>query len=65
MADRDILSEYGRDSGAGDKPRATEGGCCHAKELPYDSPKGPSGQMHQGPGLNGTNHGMCGTQGRH
>lgn len=38
------------------------GGVITAKKLPYDPPKGPKGQMHEGPGLGGTNHGKCGTQ---
>jgi hypothetical protein len=61
---RDILSEYGRDSRPGGN-RASCGGVCVAKELPYDPPRGPTSQMQQSPGLNGTNHGMKGTQGRH
>lgn len=61
---RDILSEYGNDSGAGQKPRATSGGCCDPKPIPYSPPKGPTGQMQESPGLHGTNHGMCGTQGK-
>jgi len=64
MAD-DILSEYGKDSGAGQKPRATNGGQMEKKDLPYDPPKGPMGQMHNSVGLGGTNHGTCGTQGKH
>lgn len=63
MAD-DILSMYGRDSGAKQAARATNGGQQTPKELRYDPPKGPSGQMQQGPGLHGTNHGNCGTQGK-
>lgn len=62
---RDILSDYGRDSGAPEKPRATEGGCCHPTPIDYSPPKGPKGQMQEGPGLHGTNHGTCGTQGKH
>lgn len=62
---RDILSEYGNDSGAGQKPRSTNGGRQSPKDLDYDRPKGPSGQMDSGPGLHGTNHGQCGTQGKH
>lgn len=61
---RDILSDYGRDSGAGQAPRATNGGQQSPKPLPYSPPKGPAGQMEQGPGLHGTNHGTCGTQGK-
>lgn len=64
MAD-DILNEYGKDSGAAQGPRATNGGCCEPKPLAYDPPKGPTGQMRQGPGLGGSNMGTCGTQGKH
>lgn len=64
MAD-DILSEYGKDSGAGQAARATNGGCMEKKDLPYDPPKGPTTFMHEGPGLaSHTNHGNCGTQGK-
>lgn len=45
-------------------PRATNGGKQTPKPLPYSPPKGPSGMMKQGPGLGGTNHGNCGTQGK-
>lgn len=64
MAD-DILNMYGNDSGAAQKPRATNGGCCEAKELPYSEPVGPKGQMHKGVGLGGTNHGTSVMQGKH
>ena len=60
----DILSEYGRDSGAPQKERATSGGVKSAKDLPYSPPTGRAGST-SGPGLGGTNHGQCGTQGRH
>ncbi len=62
---RDILSEYGPDSSQPQKARSECGGVKESKELPYDPPKGPSGQMRQGPGLGGTNHGNCGSQGKH
>jgi hypothetical protein len=58
----DILNEYGKDSGAGQKPRATNGGHCEPKPLSYDPPKGPTNQMRNGPGLGGSNMGTCGTQ---
>ncbi len=45
--------------------RATNGGQCVPKEIPYDPPKGPEGIMRKGVGLGGTNHGTCGTQGKH
>ena len=59
----DILSEYGKDSGAGQAARATNGGHCEPKPIPYSPPVGPQGIMKEGPGLGGTNHGNCGTQG--
>lgn len=58
-----ILSEYGKDSGAGQKARATNGGQCDPKPIPYSPPKGPTEQMRQKPGLGGEVH-PCGTQGR-
>ena len=61
---KDILSEYGRDSGAAQKPRATNGGQMEKKELPYSPPVGPKGIMEKGGGLHGDNH-PCGTQGKH
>lgn len=64
---RDILSEYGNDSGAGDKPRATNGGVVPVGDVRnYSPPVGPSniGDA-KTPGLKGENHGTCGTQGRH
>lgn len=60
----DILNEFGYDANSPQAPRATNGGCCDPKPIPYSPPKGPSGQMQQGPGTHGTNHGNCGTQGK-
>lgn len=60
---KDILSEYGKDSGTGQKARATNGGQCDPKPIPYSPPKGPTEQMRQKPGLGGEVH-PCGTQGR-
>lgn len=62
---RDILSDYGSDVSHPQAGRATNGGQCDPKPIPYSPPQGPSGQMRQGPGLGGTNHGQCGTQGKH
>lgn len=62
MAD-DILSEYGPESSSGG--RATNGGQCDPKPIPYSPPKGPTEQMRDRPGLGGTNHGPTGTQGRY
>ncbi len=64
MSDRDILSDYGSDSSAGQKPRATNGGQMPVSSIPYSMPVGPKGQMQQGPGLHGDNCGTCGTQGK-
>ena len=65
MAD-DILNEYGRDSGAGQAPRASNGGKMPVSPIPYSPPVGPTTFSHEGPGLaNHTNHDNCGTQGRH
>lgn len=60
----DILSEYGRDSSTADAARATNGGRQEVKPIPYSPPTGRAGST-SGPGLGGTNHGQCGTQGRH
>lgn len=59
----DILSDYGRDSNTSQAARATNGGKQNPKPIPYSPPKGPEGIMKEGPGLGGTNHGNCGTQG--
>ena len=59
----DILNEFGRDSGAGQKPRATSGGVKEAKTLPYSEPVGPKNKTTVG--NNGTNYGCCGSQGKH
>ena len=58
-----ILSEYGPESTSGS--RTSSGGKQDPKPLPYSPPKGPVGQSHNSPGLGGTNHGQCGSQGRH
>lgn len=54
---KDILSQYGRNTPQPQAPKATSGGPTTAKPLPYSPPKGPTGQMRQGPGLGGANHG--------
>ena len=65
MAD-DILNMYGSDTSQPQAARATSGGVTSAKELPYSPPVGPSNiNDSKSPGLHGTNHGCCGTQGRH
>lgn len=40
------------------------GGVTKPKSMPYDPPKNGSSRVDTDPGK-GTNHGMCGTQGRH
>lgn len=61
---KDILSSYGPDSSQPQAPRSTCGGVemKDVKPLPYSPPKGPTSQMHSGPGLHGTNHGKSGSQ---
>ena len=61
MSKSNILDEYGNNRSG---PRASNGGRMEKKELPYSPPQGPKGQMHQGPGLGGSNCGNCGTQGK-
>lgn len=63
---RDILSEYGPESNQHQAPRAADGGKQEPKQMPYESPKGPSNiNDPKTPGIHGTNHGNCGSQGRH
>lgn len=63
---RDILSEYGRDSGVGQNAPAARGG---GEQTPrgmmnYSSPVGPTNIMDpKSPGLHGDNCGNCGSQG--
>jgi hypothetical protein len=58
---RDILGGYGPEVKEGS--RATSGGVKEAKELPYSPPVGPKNKTQSG--ASGTNHGCCGTQGKH
>lgn len=61
---RDILSEYGPDSPANQKPRATKGGVMEFRDvMGYAPPYGPTNIGDRGPGLHGENFGCCGTQG--
>jgi hypothetical protein len=63
---REILSEYGPDSPADQKPRATNGGKMPVRDVHnYSPPQGPSGIMHKGVGLGGANHGCSVDQGKH
>lgn len=58
---RDILSEYGKDSGVGPAPRATSGGVKSARDvMNYSPPKGPTNiNDSKSPGLHGDGHGMA------
>lgn len=62
---KDILSEYGPDSAADQKPRATNGGIMPVKPIRYSPPQGPKGLMHEGPGLGENNCGNEVMQGKH
>ncbi len=59
----DILSEYGSDTPQPQQGRATNGGQMEVKSIPYSEPVGPKNKTMVG--NNGTNHGCCGTQGKH
>jgi hypothetical protein len=62
---RDILSEYGKDSGAGPVPRARNGGDMPVRDvMNYSPPMGPTNiNDAKSPGLHGHNCGNAGTQG--
>jgi hypothetical protein len=62
---RDILSEYGRDSGVGQKRGASNGGQMPVRDvMGYKPPVGPTDiNDPQRPGLGGHNCGNAGTQG--
>lgn len=47
----------GPDTAKPQVPRAAGGGVMPVKPTSYSPPKGPSGQMHCGPGLGGANYG--------
>jgi hypothetical protein len=56
---RDILGEFGKDSGAPQAPRATNGGQVPVRDVNnYSPPQGPNGIGHCGPGLGGDNYGI-------
>jgi hypothetical protein len=61
MMPRDILSEYGKDSGVGQAARATSGGVKSARDvMNYSSPKGPTNiNDPKSPGIHGDGHGMA------
>ena len=62
----DILSEFGPDSGSSmnQQPRASNGGKQDPKPTSYSPPSRPGYSPTSGPG-GGTNHGCCGSQGKH
>lgn len=63
MKSSDILSDY--EPGGTGGNRATNGGVMPVKDILYSPPKGPSNiNDSKSPGIHGTNHGPCGTQGR-
>lgn len=62
----DILSGFGSGSSQPQQSGAGSGGVTTAKEIPYSPPVGPKSiNDPKTPGIHGTNHGCCGTQGRH
>ncbi len=61
---KDIFSPY-EEGTSPQKPRATNGGQCDPKPIPYSAPQGPTSHMQQGPGLHGMNHGNNVNQGKH
>lgn len=63
MSDRDVLAPFSS-QGMPDN-RTSNGGQQTPKDLPYSPPQGPIGITRgNDPGIGGTNHGNCGTQGR-
>lgn len=59
----DILDMFNPGGTGGN--RATNGGQMEVKSIPYSPPVGPSNiNDSKSPGIHGTNHGTCGTQGR-
>ncbi len=61
----EILSGFGPDSNQPQAPRATNGGQMEVKSIPYSPAQGPSNiNDAKSPGIHGTNHGNCGTQGK-
>lgn len=63
---RDILLGFGPNSASPQAPAASNGGKMPVKDIPYSPPVGPKGIGDpKSPGLHGTNHGNCPSQGRH
>lgn len=62
---REILSGFGPDASKPQRASASSGGVTQAKEMPYSPPQGPKNiNDPKSPGLHGTSHGNCGSQGR-
>ena len=62
---RHFLEEFNSEDPGEQKPRATNGGRMDPKPIPYSPPMGPNNiNDPKTPGIHGTNHGPCGTQGR-
>lgn len=60
---RDILEERGETD---DAPETSTGGQQQPKDMPYSPPQGPVGiNDPKTSGIHGSNHGNCGTQGKH
>lgn len=58
-----ILDEYSNNNMGGNV--ATNGGQQTPKDIPYSTPVGPKSiNDPKTPGIHGTNHGNCGSQGR-
>jgi len=63
MMSKDTLAEYANNHSGS---RASNGGQQQPKEIPYSPPTGPKSiNDPKSPGIHGTNHGCCGTQGKH
>lgn len=61
----DILSMYGPGTPQSMAPQSSNGGKQTPKPMPYSAPMGPKGiNDSKTPGIHGTNHGCCGTQGK-
>lgn len=62
----DILNMYGPNSSQPQAAPASDGGRMEPKPLSYSPPVGPKSiNDPKTPGIHGTNHGICGTQGKY
>lgn len=63
---KDILGGFGPNSSQPQAPVITNGGKMPVKDISYSPPVGPKGiDDAKSPGIHGTNHGCCVTQGKH